>query len=209
MSRDLLNQFKFVITECELRQIKKLELNLNATILLLYFINQNKPVLDLESISKLTSLDETEIMESFNELITKNVIEIKMCKNKEKKLEEEICLDSFYLMIETKMKENHQEKQVSKIFNVFESEFGRPLSPMEYELINGWLSSGMNEELLLGALKEAVFNGVKNFRYIDKIVYVWESKGFKTMEDVNNHLRKKDEKEDLDLFDYNWLEDEK
>ncbi len=209
MSRDLLNQFKFVLTECELRQIKKLELSLNSTLLLLYFINQTKPLLDLDSIKKLTNLNEEEIMESFNELLTKDIIEIKMNKNKEKKIEEEISLDNFYQMIEVKMKELHQEKDISKIFKIFESEFGRPLSPMEYELITGWLQSGMKEELLVGALKEAVFNGVKNFRYIDKIVYEWEKKGFKTMEDVSNHLRKREHEKPSELFDYNWLEDDK
>lgn len=209
MSRDLLNQFKFVLTECELRQIKKLELSLNSTLLLLYFINQTKPLLDLDSIKKITNLKEEEIMESFNELLTKDIIEIKMNKNKEKKIEEEISLDNFYQMIEVKMKELHQEKDISKIFKIFESEFGRPLSPMEYELITGWLQSGMKEELLVGALKEAVFNGVKNFRYIDKIVYEWEKKGFKTMEDVNSHLRKRKDAKTPELFDYNWLEDDK
>ena len=80
---------------------------------------------------------------------------------------------------------------------------------MEYEIINAWLQHNYTEELIIGALKEAVYNGVKNFRYIDKILYEWNKKGFKTMNDVNNHLQRSDEKkEESELFDYNWLDDE-
>jgi DNA replication protein DnaD len=52
------------------------------------------------------------------------------------------------------------------------------------------LKSGMNEDLIIGALKEATYNGVSNLRYIDKIIYEWGKKGFKNMNDVNNHLNK-------------------
>ena len=38
----------------------------------------------------------------------------------------------------------HFEKN---IFELFESEFGRTLSPMEYEFINAWINSGMKEML--------------------------------------------------------------
>ena len=68
------------------------------------------------------------------------------------------------------------------------------------------------EALIKGALKEAIYNGVRNFRYIDKIIYEWQKKGFKSMDDVNKHLRNEDkplpkEKEE-ELFDYNWLDDD-
>ena len=70
---------------------------------------------------------------------------------------------------------------------------------MEYELISAWISSGINEELILGALKEATYNGVSNLRYIDKIIFEWGKKGFKTMEDVNKHLKEKNHDKDLVL----------
>ena len=44
----------------------------------------------------------------------------------------------------------------------------------------------------------------------DKILFEWNKKGFKTMADINNHLEKRNtiKKEDSELFDYNWLDDE-
>ena len=77
------------------------------------------------------------------------------------------------------------------------------------EIINGWLEIGTSEEMIRGALKEASYNGVKTLRYMDQIIYEWNKKGFKTMEEVNNHLKTKDnDKKEEDLFDYNWLDDE-
>jgi len=100
-----------------------------------------------------------------------------------------------------------KQQTSSSIFGTFEKEFGRTLGPMELEIINAWLKSGIREEVIVGALREAVFNGVNNLRYIDKIIYEWGRKGFKSMNDVDNHLRKKTKEETKDLFDYNWLED--
>jgi DNA replication protein len=85
---------------------------------------------------------------------------------------------------------------------------------MELELINGWLISGTPEEIVLGALREAVYNGVTNFRYIDKIIYEWEKKGIKTMDDVTAHMKNRREEMSKDkvitdreqkIADYDWL----
>ncbi len=95
------------------------------------------------------------------------------------------------------------------MYTFFEKEFGRTISSMEYEIIHAWLEKGFSEELILGALKEAVYNGVNNLRYIDKILYEWQKKGYKTMKDVekNNFKRNNEKTEMKELFDYNWLDD--
>ena len=66
-----------------------------------------------------------------------------------------------------------------------------------------------NEELIKEALKEATYNGVSNLRYIDKIIYEWTKKGFKTVEDVINNRMKRDNKEKKEefFFEYNWLDE--
>ena len=102
-----------------------------------------------------------------------------------------------------------KEEKKTDIYAEFETEFARPITSMEYEIINAWLNHNYSEEMIIGALKEAVYNGVKNLRYIDKILFEWNKKGFKTMNDVNNHLKTREpKKEDSELFDYNWLDDE-
>ena len=79
---------------------------------------------------------------------------------------------------------------------------------MEYEFINAWIESGMSEELIKEALKEATLNGVSNLRYIDKIIYEWTKKGYKTVSDVENNRMKKDKEEKNNyFFEYNWLDE--
>ena len=209
MPKGLLNQSKFVLTECELREIKSLNLDINSIFLLIYFLNQQKPIINLDELKKILNFSEEEVMLAFNCLITNNLVEIKTNQNSDKKIEETISLDPFYQRIETNYVDKKTEEQTTKIFTIFESEFGRPLSPMEYELINGWLKSGTSEDVLIGALKEATFNGVRNFRYIDKIIYEWGKKGFKNMNDVENNLKRNSKEDNQELFDYNWLEDDK
>ena len=90
------------------------------------------------------------------------------------------------------------------IFEEIESEFGRTLSPMEYEVINGWLNK-YDETLIHEALKEAVFSNAKSLRYITRILEAWTDKGYKTDKDVRGE--KNLDNTMIDLFSYDWLDD--
>ena len=99
------------------------------------------------------------------------------------------------------------------IFELIEKEFGRTLSPMEYEIIKAWLDNHMSEELIKEAVKEATFNGVSNLRYIDKILYEWAKSGIQSVEDVEKRRKKHTKKEkeepiDLKLVDWDWLDED-
>ena len=83
------------------------------------------------------------------------------------------------------------------------------MSPIEYELISGWLDN-YNEEIIKCALKEAVWNGVSNLRYIDKILYEWKKKGINSKDDVEKDRKqfKKNNTKKTEMFDYDWLNDD-
>ncbi|GGO04180.1 DnaD domain-containing protein [Saccharibacillus kuerlensis] len=77
------------------------------------------------------------------------------------------------------------------LFGVFEQEFARPLSPMECETISVWIDQDRYpEELILLALKEAVFAGKLHFRYIDRILLEWSRNRVRTPEDVRAYSQK-------------------
>ncbi len=64
------------------------------------------------------------------------------------------------------------------IFTLFESEFARPLSPLEYDTIIGWIDrDGCSDSLIMAALKEAVFSGKLSFRHVDRILNDWMRQG--------------------------------
>ena len=103
---------------------------------------------------------------------------------------------------------NKEEKKPSNIYAQFENQFGRTLSSMEYEIINGWLSQDFSEEIILLALKEAAYNNVNNLKYIDVILYEWRKKGIKNKDDLINSRTARKEGKVVKLDDYNWLDEE-
>lgn len=181
----------FVINENVVKTIKNLDITLKEFLLLLYFINI-KALLDLNDIKKVLGFNEEEILNTYTSLITKGLIEVKVFKDSGV-VSEVISLDMFYdkLVMNTKNEENNTD-----IYSKFESEFGRSLSPIEYETINRWLENGVSEEIITSALKEAVINGASNLRYIDKIIYEWTKKGVKPKEEDYTFID-----------DFDWLND--
>lgn len=182
----------FIINTNIVKTISNLDITIKEFMLLLYFININNS-LDLKNIKDKIGLDDENILNTYSSLLTKKLISVSLVKTNGLS-SEVINLDMFYdkLIMNTKT-----EEVSTDIYSKFESEFGRVLSPIEYETINRWLSSGVKEDLILSALKEAVVSGACNLRYIDKIIYSWTKKG------------KSEEKEDYqELFDYDWLGDE-
>ncbi len=189
--------------------VNDLKISKNELLLLIYFINQENLIFDIPLIKKVTYLEEANLMESFTSLTNKKILSLETFKGNDGKICEKVELSNLYKMIVSNINKSNQKNRSQNVFEIFEKEFGRPLSPIEFEIINAWLKSGINEDLILAALKEATFNGVSNLRYIDKIIYEWNKKGFKNTKDVNKHLTKKESNsEKKELFDYNWLEDD-
>ena len=194
--KEFLKTKSFVINSSVLKNICNLDISLKEFILILYFINIDNH-LDLENIKKHIDLGDEEVLNIYTSLINKGLIETKLNKNGTT-IEEEVSLDLFYDKLILNKKE---EKKETDIFEVFESEFGRTLSPIEYETINTWLDSNIDEQTIKSALKEAVLNGVTNLKYINSILYDWTKKNIK-----NKSLE--ETKDFTDLFDYDWLKDE-
>lgn len=61
-----------------------------------------------------------------------------------------------------------------KTFNKIETEFGRPLSPIELETIAIWIDEDhYSFEIIVCALQEAVLNQVWNLKYMNTILINW------------------------------------
>ena len=199
-----------------LQKYKDYKLEIKDFIVLMYLYNKGNNIsFNPKNISDDLNLSLKEVMEEISILSDKNLIEVKVVKNNKKISEEVISLDLFYektaLMLMDGINSRSSEDN-SSCFDFIEKEFGRTLSPMEYEIIKAWINSGNSDELIMEAVKEATFNGVSNLRYIDKILYEWGKKGIKNREDVEKNRKKYRKKEEEnnkeELFDYNWFEDD-
>ncbi len=59
------------------------------------------------------------------------------------------------------------------------------MSPFQMEQIIQWLTiENISEELVLAALREAVYHNVRKMTYINQILRTWEREGIKTLEDL-------------------------
>jgi DNA replication protein len=210
----ILSSKKMVLSTYLIKVALDNKLSLNEFLVLVYFDNSFNSTLDIELIGKTLGLDDGSIMEAFNGLVIKGLVNIETCKDLENRMQEVVTLCGVYDLVCDDVEVVTQEEVKTDIFKVFEKELGRTISSMELEIINSWLTVGIPEELILGALKEAVYNGVTNFKYIDRIIYEWDKKGFKTMEDVNKHLMSRREKKssnesiskkEQEVADYDWV----
>lgn len=217
--KKVLRSKKFVVSDFLIKMAYEKKLSLNEFLVLIYLENNFSDNFEIELISSSLGISVNDAMEAFNSLTLKGLVSLDSVKGADRRFNEVVNLNNVYDYALEELDNEAKKEQKEDIFKVFERELGRTISSMELELINGWLVSGTSEEMILGALRETVYNGVSNFRYIDKIIYEWEKKGFKTMEDVNNHLKnryqgkdkpqmKANLKKEQDILDYDWLDEQ-
>lgn len=199
----------FIVKNYIIKVATELHLSLNELILLIYFTNQEEPTLNVANIMANVYLSEEEIMEAFTRLMAIELIDVSVIKNPNGVRTEIISLDNLLKQVTTDITKKHKREEKTNIFEMFEREFGRPLSPMEFEIINGWLEEGTTRELIIEALREAIYNGAKSLRYVSKILLSWKEKGYQTKGDISNKLQKETEENPTqELFDYNWLDED-
>ena len=212
---ELLKSKNIVIPIYVYKLLPKLDIDMETFIFLMYLYNcGEKIIFDPQKISNDMGLSVEKILNYVDILSNKKLVNFQLVKNDKNVSEEYLSIEFFYqklsiLLVEEN--ENHRKNDVeeSDVFSTIEKEFGRTLSSIEYEIIKAWRENNNSDELILEALKEAVFNGVANLRYIDRILSEWNKKGIKTKEDVEKNRKNfKAKNEKVEIFEYNWLDDE-
>ena len=204
---ELLRSKDIIIPRKLLYNYKKLKIKEAELIILIFLINSD--IYNPKEIADSMDLKLPLLLEMIELLKEKGLIKIELKNNNNNIQEEVVNIDGLYEKIALSMMDNIEEKETT-IYDTFEKELGRTLSPIEYEILGEWLNEN-SEEILLLALKEATYNGVSNFRYIDRIVHEWNKKGIKTKDDViknNQEFKSKKVVVKQELFDYDWLNDE-
>ena len=203
---ELLKSHRFEVPKELLFNYKKINITDSELIIIIYLINNINNSYNPKQISSNLSIKINEVLELINSLSEKNILKIEMKKVNNIRTEV-INLDPLYEKIAFSLEVVKETS--TNIYSIFESEFGRTLSPMECQIISGWLENRYSEELIKLALKEATYNNVSSLRYIDTIIFEWNKKGIKTKEDVENDRKKfkKNNMQKKELFDYDWLND--
>lgn len=210
---DIIKEKNIVIPMYVYKIFPKLDIDLETFIFLMYLMGKdNNSLFDVKSLSCELSCDIKKIMGYISMLQDKKLIELKVVKNDKNIMEEHISLDLFYEKLSMLLISflNESKEEEINVFEMLESELGKQLTPIEYEIVKAWKESNYADEVIKEAIKEAVYNGVANLRYIDKILYEWAKKGIKTKEDVEKNrkeFREKEKAKKVDVFDYDWMDD--
>ena len=190
---------------------KKLNITEEELIIIMLIITfGNKIEYNPDIFVKELNIDRHKVMGIISNLIEKNILSLEVVKNG-RKTEEYISISLLYDKLLNIVKDVSLDKPKidTSIFSIFENELGRLLSPMELEQIKEWVTTYKSDDLIISALKEAVLNGVSNFRYIDAILNEWNKRGYRNKDDImkdrNNYRKKKD---NIEVFDTDWLNDE-
>ena len=201
---NLLKDKDFTIPKLLLKNYKKLNISESELIILIFLINSYE--YNPKEIASIMDIKLPLLLEMISQLESKGILKIEL-KNING-INTEVCnLDNLYEKLSLLVIKKEEAKDNKSIYDVFETELGRTLSPIEYELVGEWLNDN-TEEILKLALREATYNGVSNFRYIDRIIHEWKKKGIKTRDDVirnNEEFRKNKSEKKQELFDYDWL----
>ena len=216
---DIFKQGHIVIPLFMLQHYKELKLEIGEFLFLMYLYNLgNKFIFDPSKFASDLNLDIKDVMNYIGTLSDKHFIRVEVMKNDKGLMEEMVLMDDFYSklsLITMDEVNNVSSADNSNIYEIIEKEFGRTLSPMEYEIIRAWLDNDMSEELIQEAIKEATYNGVSNLRYIDTILYEWSKLGIKTAKDVSDNKKKRAKAKeeassdvDMDIMDWDWFDDD-
>ncbi|KAA1040206.1 DnaD domain-containing protein [Macrococcus equipercicus] len=72
----------------------------------------------------------------------------------------------------------------SQLFERFEVQFGRPLTPIEMQTLTHWIDTDHHStDLINAALDEATIHDKLSFKYIDRILLNWKKRHVKTVDD--------------------------
>ena len=99
---------------------------------------------------------------------------------------------------------------LKNIYEVFEKELGRTLSPLEFSLIGEWVDQGFTDETIINALKEAISKGKKTLKSVDKILLQWQARddleknGYTTIDDEWD----KNMEETLKIIKTKWVDND-
>ena len=132
-----------------LTNYKELKIDEKELIILIYIMNQNTNLFNPGQISEDLKLSLPEVLEIIEKLNNADLLQINTNKNNGV-IEEVIDLDNLYKKIAYLVmnEEENNKEETSNIYDNFEKEFGRTLSPIEMELIGGWLDNEYSEELI-------------------------------------------------------------
>ncbi|MBQ6730727.1 MAG: DnaD domain protein [Bacilli bacterium] len=205
--------FRFLLLE-NYKKLKISENELAVIFMIDHLVTQGNPFITADLLSLKMSLDVKEIDALIADLLTRGFMEYTTLNGRTvtslNPLKEKL-FSNFALSV-SKETENKKAKEeiLSNIYQSFEAELGRTLQPMEVSTIREWVDLGYSDEIIINALKEALAQGKKSIKSVDKVLLSWakreelETEGKTTIKNNWNE----DLEETIRIAKTPWLDDD-
>ena len=207
--------FRFLLLE-NYKKLKISENELAIIFMIDHLVEQGNPFITADLLSLKMVLDIKEIDSLIADLLTRGFMEYTSINGKTvtslNPLKEKLFRE--YKMSISKENEadsnNVVKAQLNNIFEAFQTELGRQLSPLEISRIREWVALGYTDDVIINALKEALAQGKKSLRSVDKILLSWakreelESEGKTAIDDEWT----KNLEETIRIAKTPWLDDD-
>lgn len=130
------------------------------------------------------NLKDQQLYDMIQSLIERGFLSIPSYKNQEGKAVEYYSLDPLYSKITQLEEEDDSQRfkqakatKEGEVFEMIQVEFGRQLSPIEYQKISDWFQKdGYDPDVVKEALKETILNNVYSLNYMDRILLNWSKR---------------------------------
>ncbi|NGP43743.1 DnaD domain-containing protein [Bacillaceae bacterium SIJ1] len=224
----LMQQGSFAVPSFLITSYSKLGLNDHEWVLIMHIWHLQQRGVQFPSpheLSQVMSAHEDDIQAMLASLIRRGLIDLKDDLESGDMKSETLSLEPLFKKcyewrenMTARQNAKDEEEKADELFGLFEQEFGRALSPIEYETLSMWVDKDdYSTSLIKAALREAVLGGKLSFRYIDRILFEWQKNQVKTVEDAQKHAkqfrdRKRQAPQDSSAARtatvpfYNWLE---
>ena len=205
--------FRFLLLE-NYKKLKISENELAVIFMIDHLVSQGNPFITADLLSLKMSLDVKEIDTIIADLLTRGFMEYATLNGRTvtslNPLKEKL-FSNFAISV-SKEAENKKAKEemLSNIYQSFEAELGRTLQPMEISTIREWVDLGYSDEVIINALKEALAQGKKSIKSVDKVLLSWakreelETEGKTTIKNNWNE----DLEETIRIAKTPWLDDD-
>lgn len=191
-------QLQITIPQLFFKHYSELNIQDDEALIILHLLTFEQEGIDFPTPTDLmqrTNFQLTAISQIIQRLMQKGFVEISQSTDDSGRLAEKYSIYPLWERL-LDLLQSKAQQQVStankldeaKIFQLFEQELGRLLSPMEIETIGMWMDLDQHSpQIIKAALKEAVLADKVNLRYIDRILIEWKKRNIKTLAQIEKH----------------------
>ncbi len=182
--------FRYLLLEYY-KKLKISENELAVIFMIDHLLSQKNTLVTPDLLSLKMNLSTKELDKIMVGLIEKNFLVYDIGKKTKISLKplQKKLYEAFQLSLakEQEISSSEEKSQyMSNIYEVFERELKRSLSPLELSLINEWVNDGFSDETIINALHETLRKGKKTLKSVDKLLVQWKTRDDIEKEGISN-----------------------